>query len=104
MIRRVQREKITSCVPLRFPAPVGCGGLQAVDYFMWALQRFYEHEGPDKQESESRYIQMLWPQVGEVHDLDFVTSDGKRGVFYTREKPLSLAARVATSAKKKPGI
>lgn len=95
--------KNTADIVVTSGAPVGCGGLQAVDYFMWALQRFYEHEGTDKQASESRYIQMLWPQVGEVHDLDFVTPDGKRGVFYTREKPLSLATRTAKGAKKKPG-
>lgn len=96
--------KNTADIVITSGAPVGCGGLQAVDYFMWALQRFYEYEGTDKQDGESRYVRMLWPQVGEVHDLDFVTSDGKRGVFYTREKPLSLAARVVASAKKKPGI
>ena len=31
------------------------------------------------------------PQVGEIHDLDRV-EDGKRGVFYTKRKPLNLAA------------
>jgi len=60
-------------------------GLQAVDYFLWALQRFYER-------NEERYLQLIWPQVGEIHDLDFI-EDGKRGVFYKKNKPLNLAAR-----------
>jgi hypothetical protein len=34
---------------------------------------------------------LIWPQVGEIHDLDRV-EDGKRGVFYTKRKPLNLAA------------
>jgi len=60
-------------------------GLQAVDYYLWALQRFYERD-------EERYIQLIWPQVGEIHDMDFI-EDGKRGVFYNKNRPLCLAAR-----------
>ncbi len=60
-------------------------GLQAVDYFLWAVQRFYER-------SEERYIELIWPQVAEIHDLDFV-EDGRRGAFYRKDKPLNLAAR-----------
>lgn len=58
--------------------------LQAVDYYLWALQRFYERR-------EERFLELVWPQVGEIHDLDRV-EDGKRGVFYTKRKPLNLAA------------
>lgn len=58
--------------------------LQAVDYFLWALQRFYERR-------EERFLDLIWPQVGEIHDLDRV-EHGKRGVFYTKRKPLNLAA------------
>ena len=64
--------------------PQHSGGLQAVDYYLWALQRFYQRR-------EERFLEMIWPQVGEVHDLDFV-EDGRRGVFYTKQKPLNLAA------------
>jgi hypothetical protein len=54
--------------------------LQACDYFLWALQRYYERE-------ESRYIELMWPKVGEIHDLD-VERGSKRGAFYTQKKPL----------------
>lgn len=64
--------------------PQHSGGLQAVDYYLWALQRFYQRR-------EERFLEMIWTQVGEVHDLDFV-EDGRRGVFYTKRKPLNLAA------------
>lgn len=55
-------------------------GLQAVDYYLWALQRYYEL-------GEDRFIRMLWDQVGEIHDLDRV-HDGRRGVLFTRNVPL----------------
>lgn len=64
--------------------PPKCVGLQAVDYYLWALQRFYERR-------EERFLELIWPQVGEIHDLDRV-EDGKRGIFYTKRKPLNLAA------------
>ena len=69
-------------------------GLQAADYCLWALQRFYER-------GEERYIELIWPQVAEIYDLDFL-EDGKRGVFYRKDKPLSLEGRQrkkTTSAK-----
>lgn len=37
--------------------------LQAADYFLWALQRFYEKR-------EDRYIQYLWPRFQQVIDID----------------------------------
>jgi len=64
--------------------PPACVGLQAADYYLWALQRFYERR-------EERFLELIWPQVGEIHDLGRV-EDGKRGVFYTKRKPLNLAA------------
>lgn len=72
--------------------PPHCPGLQAVDYYLWALQRFYERR-------EERYLDLIWPQVGEIHDLDRLET-GRRGVFYNRQRPLNLAA----FEKKKPGI
>ena len=54
--------------------------LQACDYLLWALQRYYER-------NESRYIELMWPKVGEIQDLD--TNQGsRRGAFYTQKKPL----------------
>jgi hypothetical protein len=73
--------------------PPHCPGLQAVDYYLWALQRFYERR-------EDRFLDLIWPQVGEIHDLDRL-EDGRRGVFYTKQKPLNLAA---FEKKKGPGI
>ncbi|TVQ93027.1 MAG: DUF3800 domain-containing protein [Chromatiaceae bacterium] len=64
--------------------PPNCAGLQAVDYYLWALQRFYERR-------EERFLELIWPQVGEIHDLDRLEG-GRREVFYTRRRPLNLAA------------
>jgi hypothetical protein len=72
--------------------PPHCPGLQAVDYYLWALQRFYER-------GEDRFLTLIWPQVSEIHDLDRVEA-GRRGVFYTKQKPLNMAA----FEKKGPGI
>ena len=55
-----------------------------MDYYLWALQRFYERR-------EERFLELIWPQVGEIHDLGRV-EDRKRGVFFTKRKPLNLAA------------
>lgn len=60
-------------------------GLQAVDYFLWALQRFYERK-------EDRYLAYLWnPFFRRVHDLDD-TRLTDSGVYYTQNKPLTLEA------------
>ena len=64
--------------------PVGCPGLQAADYFLWALQRLYER-------SEDRYVEFLWPKFRLVQDVDD-TRVAKYGAYYTQEKPLRLAA------------
>lgn len=65
--------------------PKDCAGLQAVDYFLWALQRFYER-------GEDRYLSLVWPKTGVVHDMDD-TREAKYGVFYTQSKPLTVEAR-----------
>jgi len=91
-------------VQISHSAPPGSGGLQAVDYFLWALQRFYEYEQTDKRDSECRYVELIRELTGEINDLDYVC-EGKRGVLWGPRRPLSLAARMAEmSAKKKPGI
>jgi hypothetical protein len=64
--------------------PQDNGGLQAADYFLWSLQRFYERR-------EDRYIELLWNSFRLVHDLDD-TRHARYGVYYTRKKPLTLAA------------
>jgi len=60
------------------------GGLQAVDYFLWSLQRFYERK-------EDRYLDLLWKSFRLVHDLDDIRQT-PYGVYYTQKKPLTLAA------------
>jgi hypothetical protein len=59
-------------------------GLQAADYFLWALQRAYER-------GESRYIEYLRNLCSLVHDVDD-TRGAKYGVYYSRKRPLTLAA------------
>ncbi len=58
--------------------------LQAVDYFVWALQRLYEL-------GEDRYVTYLWPTFRMVHDIDDRREAGY-GVYYTQKKPLNAAA------------
>jgi hypothetical protein len=71
--------------------------LQAVDYFLWAVQRFYERR-------ESRFLDMMWPQIGEIHDLDH----GKAGGTYFKgdDRPTVDTAfpRKHEGKKKKPRI
>ena len=64
--------------------PKEYAGLQAVDYFIWALQRFYERD-------EDRYLAYLWKAFGLVHDIDD-TRETDYGVYYTQNKPLTLEA------------
>ena len=59
-------------------------GFQAADYFLWALQRFYERR-------DDRYLDFMWKSFRLVHDLDD-TRKSPYGVYYTQKKPLLLAA------------
>ena len=67
-------------------------GLQAVDYFTWALQRLYER-------GEDRYLSYLWSAVHLVQDIDDKRKSGY-GVYYTQKKPLNTAALVWRENKK----
>lgn len=78
------------------PEQTNC--LQAVDYFLWAVQRFYERK-------EDRFLNLLWPQIGEIHDLHL----GKKtsGTFFKgKNKPTSetVFPRKWDEKKKKPRI
>ena len=55
-------------------------GLQAVDHFLCALQRYYERD-------ESRYIELIWDKVVEVEDMDRIEG-GRQGVIYNKKRPL----------------
>ncbi len=70
---------VTSSSPKQHP------GLQAVDYFLWALQRFYK-------KGEDRFWRFVWPKVRVIHDLDD-TREHSFGTIYTPQKPLTLEAR-----------
>ncbi len=65
-------------------SPVKCAGLQAADYFLWALQRAYEC-------CEIRYVEYLRPAFRLIHDVDD-TREARYGVYYNEKRPLTLAA------------
>lgn len=54
--------------------------LQAVDYMLWALHRYYSRQ-------EGRFIEMLWNKVGLIHAVDDRVS-APYGTYYTKKKPL----------------
>lgn len=60
--------------------PLESAGLQAVDYCLWALQRYYER-------GEGRYAELIWDKVVEVDDMDRI-EDGRKGVVYNKKRPL----------------
>ena len=78
--------RITSDAPVEIVAstPARSTGLQAADYLLWALQRFYER-------GEDRYVELMWPTFHLVHDIDD-TRKTKYGVYYTQKKPLTREA------------
>ena len=69
-------------------------GLQAVDYFVWALQRLYERD-------EKRYLLYLWDAFRLVHDIDD-TRQTIDGVCYTQKNPLTVDT--LRERKESPGI
>ncbi|MDG4594672.1 MAG: DUF3800 domain-containing protein [Candidatus Contendobacter sp.] len=76
--------------------------LQAVDYFLWALQRFYEQrthlQTGEPMPREDRYLNLLWPQMAEIHDLDF---GPERGTYFNKQRPLTLEERFESGKRKK---
>jgi hypothetical protein len=76
--------------------PKAQAGLQAVDYFIWALQRLYER-------GEERYVNYLRHTFRLVQDIDDRRKAGY-GVYYTQKKPLNAAALEWRRANKKPEI
>lgn len=72
--------------------PHKSAGLQACDYLLWALQRFYER-------GEERHLGALWPQFTRVLDLDVpLATPRKRGapthtVEFNEKHPLIRANR-----------
>ncbi len=84
----VTPQEITSRASLNIAVatPKEHAGLQAVDYFIWALQRLYER-------GEERYLTYLWKAFRLVHDIDD-TSKTDYGVYYTQNRPLTAAALI----------
>ena len=82
-----RRWGVTGTAPIEIvPSnPSDVAGLQAVDYFLWALQRFYERE-------EDRYLNLIWPQTKLVMDVDD-TRINRYGVYYTQSNPVTFASR-----------
>jgi len=70
----------TSPIEIMAAKPADAGGLQAVDYFLWALQRLYEL-------GEDRYWDYVASKVSLVHDVDD-TRDNEYGTYYTKKNPL----------------
>ncbi len=73
-------------------APVRDPCLQAVDYFVWALQRLFE-------KPEDRYWQFVWPKVSLVYDIDDMRNHAY-GEFYSQRRLLDLDC----VQKRSPGI
>jgi hypothetical protein len=71
--------RVVPSSPVREPA------LQAVDYFLWALQRTFEKE-------EDRFLQLLWPKCSLIIDADDAQHEKGYGTYYTSKKPLTAAA------------
>ena len=71
-------------LPVSVATPKQHAGLQAVDYFVWALQRLYER-------GEDRYVKYLWRAFRLVQDIDDRSQAGT-GMYYTQKKPLDAAA------------
>jgi hypothetical protein len=78
----LQKWKIESAAPIEVvpSAPVQTTCLQAVDYFLWALQRCFER-------GEHRYLNLLWDKVGLIIDKDD-TREKYTGEYYPRKRPI----------------
>jgi len=76
--------RISTTAPIEIIAatPRQAGGLQAVDYLLWALQHLYER-------GEDRYWEYVAAKVSLVHDVDD-TRENEYGAYYTKKSPLTL--------------
>ncbi len=67
---------------VRAADPHEFGGLQVVDYYLWALQRMYER-------GEDRFFELLRPAYRIIMDLDD-TREKEYGEWYKDDNPLTL--------------
>ena len=70
---------VNSSLAVVSSTPVRSAPLQAVDYMLWALQRFYERD-------EDRFLRLMWEKVSLVHDVDD-RQVNPYGMYYTKKKP-----------------
>jgi len=71
-------------ITIHSTAPHTSPGLQASDYFLWALQRLFEL-------GEDRYLNYIWhafQTVVDIHDRQ----EGPYGTYYTQKRPLTKSA------------
>lgn len=89
-----RKWSIESNAPITILAgiPAQSTGLQAADYLLWVLQRFYER-------GEDRFLELMWPAFRLVVDVDD-TRKAKYGVYYTQKNPPTLGVL----KKRVPGI
>jgi hypothetical protein len=65
--------------------------LQAVDYYLWALQKMYEKRTRSENGAyvrEPRYLLELHNQISQIYDMHF-----NNGTYFRPSKPLTLASR-----------
>jgi Protein of unknown function (DUF3800) len=74
----------SASLTIRAAQPKDVAGLQAVDYFLWSLQRLYER-------GEERFVKLLWPSYNLVMDLDD-KSEKDYGIYYCANRPLTAEA------------
>lgn len=79
-LRKSWSIKATSPIEIMAATPDQAGGLQAVDYFLWALQRLYVR-------GKDRYWEYVADKVSLVHDVDDTRENGY-GAYYTKKNPL----------------
>jgi hypothetical protein len=73
-------RSVSSTISARQSSPSREAALQAVDYFLWALQRRYER-------TEGRFLELIWQKIGLVHAVDEIER-AAYGTYYTKKKPL----------------
>lgn len=97
LVQAIERASTLQPRPIRFVAlsdqPAAVSGLQVVDYYLWATQRFFER-------NEGRFIAGMADQVEYIWDLDDdrggpagVRYEGKRGILELESKPPLTPAR-----------
>ena len=70
---------IVSTLNVAVSTPPRTVPLQAADYLLWALQRFYERD-------EDRFLKLIWDKVSLVHAVD-ERDRNAWGTYYTKKKP-----------------